>query len=191
MVKNMIFIISGATCSGKGTVINGVLDSGKFNLVRGINVTTRTKEARDKIEPHFQFVSIKRFKEMKKKGELLEYDYHHRQYYGTNKKILEKLLKNHNILIEADVNGAQKIKKKMDNVVLIYIMVDLVTIRKRIIKRGNETKKEIEVRLGRAELENKKAKFYNYIINNPEGHPEKAINRVIEIIGAELKKREN
>ena len=159
MIKNMIFIISGATCSGKGTIITGILQSGRFNLARGMNVTTREHEARDEAEPHYQYVSEKGFKKMIKKGELLEYDYHHRQYYGTNRIILEKLLKSHNVIMEADYKGAFKIKEKMQSVVLIYIMVDLATIRKRIIKRGSETKKEIQVRIGRAAAENKRLRI--------------------------------
>jgi guanylate kinase len=191
MAKNMIFIVSGVSGAGKGTIINGVLEGGKFNLARGINVTTRPREARDADEPHFQYVTSLEFQKMIKAGELLEYDYHHQNYYGTNRLILEKLLKKHNILMEADVNGALEIKKKMKNVVLIYIMVDLKILRKRVQKRGNETKKEINLRMKRASLENEKGKSYDYNIENPEGHPEIAINGVLDIIKKELKKREN
>lgn len=209
MAKNMIFIISGVSGAGKGTIINGVLEGGKFNLARGINVTTRPREARDADEPHFQYVTSLEFQKMIKAGELLEYDYHHQNYYGTNRLILEKLLKKHNILMEADVNGALEIKKKMSqcpasggdmgsrtgasgkNVVLIYIMVDLKILRKRVQKRGNETEKEINLRMKRASLENEKGKSYDYNIENPEGHPEIAINGVLDIIKKELKKREN
>ncbi|MCX6796532.1 MAG: hypothetical protein NTW06_03480 [Candidatus Falkowbacteria bacterium] len=184
----MIFIISGATCSGKGTVITGALQSGKFNLARGMNVTTREHEARDEAEPHYQYVSEKGFKKMIKRGELLEYDYHHRKFYGTNRIIVEKLLKSQNVIMEADYKGAFEIKDKMPNVILIYIMVDLTIIRKRIIKRGSETEKEIRIRIGRAAAENKQAKDYNYVVENPEGHPEIAINEVLDIIDKELKK---
>jgi guanylate kinase len=65
-------------------------------------------------------------------------------------------------------------------------MVDLVTIRKRIIKRGNENKKEISIRMGRVAAENRRAKDYDYVVENPEGHPDVAINRVLEIIESEL-----
>ena len=189
MGKNVIFVISGVSGAGKGTVINGILKSGKFNLARGINVTTRPREARDKDEPHFQYVTSLEFKKMIKAGELLEYDYHHQNYYGTNRLIIEKLLKKHNILMEADVNGALEIKKKMKYVVLIYITVDLTTLRKRVQKRGNETEKEIDLRMKRASLENEKGKNYNYNIENPEGHPEVAINKVLGIIKKELQKK--
>ncbi|MCX6811502.1 MAG: guanylate kinase [Candidatus Berkelbacteria bacterium] len=191
MAKNMIFVISGVSGAGKGTVINGVLQSERFNLARGINVTTRPREARDAAESHFQYVSKEEFQKMIQKGELIEYDYHHQNYYGTNGPILKKLLKKHNILMEADVNGALKIKRKMENVILIYITVDLVTLRKRVTRRGNETEKEINLRMKRAVMENKKGQSYDYIIENPEGHPEVAINEVLETIDKELKKREN
>ncbi|TSC90741.1 MAG: guanylate kinase, partial [Candidatus Berkelbacteria bacterium Licking1014_96] len=181
--------ISGVSGAGKGTIINGVLKTGKFNLARGINVTTRPKEKRDKFDPHFQFVDIVKFKEMIKKDELLEYDFHHHNYYGTNRLILEKLLNNHNILMEADVNGALEIKKKISGVILIYIMVDLEILKKRVKKRDNETKEEVEMRMKRAELENCKGLSFDYQIENPEGHPEAAIKRVLKIIKKELQDR--
>lgn len=186
---HQIFIISGVSGAGKGTIINGVLKSGQFDLARGINVTTRPPVARDKDEPHFQYVTFQEFKKMIKAGELLEYDYHHQNYYGTNRRILEELLKKHNILMEADVNGALEIRKKMANVILIYITVDLVILKKRIKKRGNETDEEIEIRIKRATLENEKGQEFDYLIENPEGHPEIAINRVLEIIKNELQKK--
>lgn len=188
-MNHKIFIISGASGAGKGTIINGVLKASKFNLARGINVTTRSKERRDKKDPHFQFVDIPKFKEMIKRGELLEYDFHHQNYYGTNRIVLERLLKNHNILMEADVNGALEIKKKIGNVVLIYITVDLNILKYRIKRRGNEIEEEIGIRMRRGALENKKGQAFDYQIDNPEGHPEMAINGVLEIIEKELQKK--
>ncbi|MBU2595476.1 hypothetical protein KJ713_01415 [Patescibacteria group bacterium] len=188
-MSHKIFIISGISGSGKGTIINGVLKSRRFNLARGINVTTRKREQRDRDEPHFQYVSQDDFKEMIKKGELLEYDFHHQNYYGTNRIILEKLLKNHNILMEADVNGALEIRNKMDRVVLIFIRVDFNILKKRIKRRGNETDQEIKIRMKRAEMENQKSQKYDYRIENPEGHPEVAINKVLGIIKQELQKK--
>lgn len=184
-----IFIISGVSGAGKGTIINGVLKAGEFNLARGINVTTRSKEKRDEKDPHFQYVDIPKFKEMIRKAELLEYDYHHQNYYGTNRIILEKLLSEHNILMETDVNGALEIKKKIEHVVLIYITVDLEVLKKRVKRRGNETEEEIRIRMKRAELENCKGQSFDYQIENPEGHPEVAINKVLGIIKQELQNR--
>lgn len=187
--NHKIFIISGVSGAGKGTIINSVLNTGKFDLARGINVTTRLKEKRDKKDPHFQFVDILKFKAMIRDGELLEYDFHHQNYYGTNRILLERLLSEHNILMEADVNGALTIKKKMAEVVLIYIIVDLEILKKRVKGRGDETREEIEMRMKRAELENCKGQSFDYQIKNPEGHPEAAINKVLEIIKKELQKK--
>lgn len=184
-----IFIISGASGAGKGTIIKGVLKAGNFNLARGINVTTRSKEKKDQDEPHFQYVSRQKFKEMIKNRELLEYDFHYQNYYGTNRIITERLLKKDNIIMEADVNGALEIKKKLGNVVLIYITVDLNILKSRVKRRGNETEEEIKIRMRRAELENCKGQSFDYQIENPEGHPEVAINKVLEIIKKELQKK--
>lgn len=186
--KHKVFIISGASGAGKGTIINGVLKSKKFNLRRGVNITTRKPEARDKIEPHFSYVSPKKFKQMIKVGEFLEYDFHYQNYYGVSRRFIERQTKNHHLLLEADVNGALKIKKKKKNVVLIYILVGFSILRKRLERRSDETRKGIAARIKRAELENKKGRKFDYLIGNPEGYPDVAINKVLEIIEKELQR---
>ena len=91
--------------------------------------------------------------------------------------------------MEADVNGALKIKQKIANVILIYITVDLEILMNRVKRRGNETKEEIKIRMKRAELENDKGQSFDYQIENPEWHPEAAINKVLKIIKKELQKK--
>jgi guanylate kinase len=188
-MRHQIFIISGVSGAGKGTIIKGVLAKNKFNLKQALNVTTRAPEKRDKFDPHFKYVSYDQFKAMIRRRELLEYDFHHHQYYGTHRPTMERLLEYHNILMEADVNGALKIKEKLADVVLIYIMAELKTLRKRIKRRGNETNQEINLRMKRARLENDKGRTFDYLIENPEGYPEIAIKRVLAIIKKELQKR--
>ena len=91
--------------------------------------------------------------------------------------------------MEGDVKGGLEIKKKMAGVVLIYITVDLEILKNRIKRRGNETQEEIEMRIKRAALENQKGESYDYQVENPEGHPEIAINKVLEIIADELQNK--
>ena len=45
------------------------------------------------------------------------------------------------------------------------------------------------MRMKRAARENEKGERFDYQIDNPEGHPEVAINRVLEIIKKELQKK--
>lgn len=187
-MRHKIFIISGVSGSGKGTVINGVLESGQFDLKRGMNVTTRDPKPRDKDEPHFIYVSKDEFKKMIKNGEIIEYNFYDNNYYGTDKISLKKSIVGHNVLMEADVNGALKIKQKIEGVVLIFIKVDLKQLGKRIRKRGQNSEEEIRRRLKTALVENRKAKAYDYQIENPEGHPEAAINKVLGIIKKELQR---
>jgi len=191
MGKNVIFVISGAGGVGKGTIIRGVINSKKYNLIKGRNITTRKQRHADKKDIHYQFISKDEFKRKIKKGEILEYNFLDGEYYGTSKTDIYTLLKNHNILIEVDVNGGMNIKKQISNAVLIFITANLKDIKIRIEKRGDTTKHHLEYRMNLAKQEIEKSKYYDYIVENPEGHPEIAINNVLEIIEKELKKRNN
>ncbi len=186
--QNKVFIISGPGGVGKATIIKGVLESKKYNLVRGMNVTTRQPRPSDKQDPHFSFVNRQKFKQMLKRGEILEHNYLDDEYYGTNGPSLEDQLKKYNVLIEVDVNGAARIKKAIAGVVLIFITADFKNIEKRIRGRGEDSDRHIRYRLELAKKEMSRADEYDYVVNNPEGHPEVAINKVLLIIARELQK---
>jgi guanylate kinase len=188
--QKKVFIISGPGGVGKATIIKGVLESGKYNLVRGMNVTTRHPRPSDKKDPHFTFVSKQEFKKMISQDEILEHNYLDGEYYGTNGPSLQEQLKKHNVLIEVDVNGAAGIVKAINNVVLIFVTADFKNIEKRIRGRGEDSAHHIHYRLELAKKEMKKADEYDCIVNNPEGHPEVAVNEVLSIIAKELQKKE-
>src|SRR4030042_4064007 len=126
---------------------------------------------------------------MIKEGEILEYNFLDGQYYGTNRVHLLRELKSHNVLIEVDVNGGIAIKEKMNQAVLIFITANLKDVEKRIRKRGDTSEAHLKYRMDLAKKEMEVARDYDYQAVNPEGHPETAVNKVLEIIGKEMKKK--
>lgn len=190
MPKNnhKIFIISGPGGAGKATIIREVLKYKDLNLARGLNATTRAPRSTDKYDPHFRFVNKKRFEEMIKNREVLEYNFLDGEYYGTLGPSLFRELRKSNVLMEADVNGTLEIKKKIPAAVLIFLTCKLGFLKKRMLKRSDTKTSHIKYRLDLAKKEMNRAKEYDYVVKNPEGHPEEAVNKVVEIIKKELQK---
>jgi len=106
-----------------------------------------------------------------KAGEFLEHAKVHGHYYGTLLKPIISNLKNGvDVLIDIDTQGAATIRNCKDEFVRqaltdVFIMPpDLEELRRRLTKRGTETKTQIEVRLVTAAREMELWRDYRYTI---------------------------
>lgn len=186
-MKPKIFVISGPSGSGKGTIVEGLLKNPDLNLYWAKSYTTRPERESDKSEDHYLFVDEKKFKELEKAGEILESNFYNDNWYGSSKSEIEKLISEGKTVIkEVDVNGGEAYRKTFPEAKLIFITTSLNNIKARLIKRGQNTDEEIADRLATAKKEIAMSKDYDHIVENPEGHPEIAVEEIINIIKKEL-----
>lgn len=185
MNKGRLFIISGPSGVGKGTIIEDVAKNPSNNLYWAKSYTTRLERESDKSEDHYIFIDEKKFKNLEKTGEILESNYYNNSWYGSSKSEIDNALGDgKNVLKEIEVNGAMRFKKLLPEAVLIFIKAPITDIHKRLISRGQNTDAEIKERLNTCKKELAYEKEYDYCIINPEGHPEEAIEEVEKIISS-------
>ncbi len=178
---NKIYIISGPSGVGKGTLVKALVENKNLNLEWGKTATTRPQRKDDPQAAKHLYLSEKEFKEKIEAGEFVESNFFNNHYYGTLKSEIENAKTN--LIFEIDVNGGLNIKKLYpDKTVLIFITAPIKDIKKRLEDRKANTPGEIEARLKIAQKELKKAKEYDYHLENPQGHPEKAITKLEKII---------
>lgn len=179
---NKIFIISGPSGCGKGTIIESLMKNNP-NLAWPKSYTTRPERESDRTENHYIFVDVAKFKELEKSGEIFESNFYNENWYGSSKSEIEKLIgDNKTVIKEVDVNGGEAYRKTFPNTVLIFITTSLDNIKARLIGRGQNTPEQIADRLAIAKQEIAMSKDYDYIVENPEGQPEKAIEEIERII---------
>lgn len=183
-----LVILSAPSGCGKNTIANILMKNDK-KFEETISCTTRISREREINGIHYYFISENNFKEKIKNGEFIEWaKVHNKFYYGTLKKELSRIAQSGHIpLLVIDVQGGVNIKKIFPNAVLVFIKPNsLKNIESRIIRRTKISEEEIRARLETAKNELKMSKYYDHIITNPEGHPEKAAEELNEIINKYL-----
>ncbi|MBQ3038436.1 MAG: guanylate kinase [Clostridia bacterium] len=181
MNKGNLFIVSGPSGTGKGTICNEFL---KFDDVYlSVSVTTRDKR-NDEVEGvTYIYDSVDGFRSRIDNDMMLEWAQYGDNFYGTPKDIVQqKLNAGINVILEIEVQGALKVKEKMPEAVMVFILPPSMEIlRQRLINRGREEKEEIDKRIDIAMGELKKAELYDFIIVNDElSESVKSLRKIID-----------
>ncbi len=186
MSRGLLFIISGPSGAGKGTICQRLKEQGIIEL--SVSMTTRKPRPGEEDGKNYYFVSEEEFIETINKEGFLEYAKVYGNYYGTPKDIvLKKLAQNKDVVLEIDIQGALKVKESYPKGVFIFILPpSMAELRKRITGRGSESEADINLRLGETLKEVAYIDRYDYCVINDE--IEEAVQRVTDIIRAEHSK---
>ncbi|RAP37731.1 guanylate kinase [Candidatus Marinamargulisbacteria bacterium SCGC AAA071-K20] len=180
-IKGNIVILSGPSGVGKGTIINGVLK--KIASMRvAISATTRQPRREEANRKNYYFMSDYEFDEKIESDSFVEWCNVLNKRYGTLKSEIEDTInEGKDIILEIDTQGAQKIKAKMPDSILVFIapptMKDLEA---RLINRQTEQEIDIKNRLDKAKLEISEIDKYDFVVVNKEIN--KAIDSIVKIL---------
>ena len=121
MTQGKLFVISGASGVGKGTVLKEVMKR-RTDLRFSVSATTRPPRPSEADGREYYFVTRQRFEEMIGNGEFLEYDEHNSNYYGTPRAQAEEKMAKGPVLLDIEPMGAAQVRKSAPDAVLIFIM---------------------------------------------------------------------
>ncbi len=188
--RGLLIVISGPSGVGKGTVRKALFEMPKHNLVYSVSMTTRPMRKGEVNGVDYYFVSKEEFLERKASGKFLETAEFVGNYYGTPlDKVNEQLDKGNEVVLEIEVEGAQQVKKKVPDCVMIFIVPPgKQALYDRLRRRGTESEEVIQQRIEKANREFQVAHLYDYIVVNDEVH--NAADKIMAIIRAEHAKTE-
>ena len=150
--KGVIVVISGFSGAGKGTIVGRLMEKYRDKYSLSISATTRQPRPGEEHGKHYFFISKEEFEDMIEKDKLVEYAQYVGNYYGTPRTYVEeKLNAGQNVILEIEIQGALKIKKKFPDTKLLFVTAPSAGILKdRLIGRGTETLDVVNARLSRA-----------------------------------------
>lgn len=181
MTAGKLFIISGPSAVGKGTIVKRITDSDE-NIRVSVSATTREPREGETEGVSYYFMTDGEFQKSVKEGGFLEHASVHGHYYGTPKApVMSQLEEGHDVILEIDVQGAMQVKESCPEGVFIFILPpSLDELRSRILHRGTESQEDIEIRMNAAEKELEYLPHYDYCVVNED--LDKAVESVKKII---------
>jgi len=182
--RGMLIIMSGPSGSGKGTLVSRIIAE-REDTVLSVSATTRTPRPGELDEVHYFFRTREEFEVLIEQGELLEHAQYNGNYYGTLSAPINKwLAEGKNVVLEIEVQGAEKIMNHRSDLVSLFITVpSMKELERRLRNRGTETEESVMARMLVARLELTRAFRYDYVILNDD--LDEAIECINTVIDAE------
>lgn len=190
--KGILFVFSGPSGCGKGTILNKYFSEyDDKNVTYSISATTRASRDGEIDGVNYYFVTHEEFDKMISDNDLLEWTSYCDNKYGTpRKRVMDTLEKGIDVLLEIETEGAMNVKRIYPEAVLIFVLPPSVgELRNRLVLRATEEESVINKRVDEAIREIKLADKYDYIILND--NLEEAVDSFRFILNSERLKANN
>ena len=169
MRRGNLFIISGPSGAGKGTLVKAI-EPIVHDAWVSVSVTTRAPRPDEVEGRHYFFISDSEFDALAENGGLLEWAEVHGNRYGTPRAAVEaKMAEGKQVILEIDPQGAFQVKTQVPGSILVFIMPpSWDELQRRLVDRGSETESQVETRLETARRELELVGEYDNVVLNED-----------------------
>ena len=165
--QNILVILSSPSGVGKTTLTKKIQQ--KYSSLKlSVSHTTRAARSNEVDGVDYYFVSQEKFEKLIKEKKFYEYAKIFNNYYGTLKTNVDENIKKNDILFDIDWQGTKQLSEHTNlNLLKIYLITDSKKeLKKRLIKRNQNSPEEVEYRFKAFDEDIKHWKDYDYIIIN-------------------------
>ncbi len=176
-----VFVITGPSGVGKGTLIRGLLERVP-SLELSISATTRSPRPGEREGVDYYFLTPAEFEAHIAAGDFVEHAMYSGNRYGTLRSELERrLAAGTPVVLEIEVQGARQVREAMPDSVAVFIAPPSVeALRARLVGRGTDSPEQVGERLRTAERElAARDEFAHVVIND---RLEQATDELVEIV---------
>ena len=184
----MLVIISGPSGVGKDTIIDALRVRPRvpdYHYV--VTCTTRAARPGEVDGVSYRFLTREAFIALRDAGDLLEANEVHGNWYGTPRdEVRDALAAGHDVILKIDVQGAQAVKERVSEALLIFVVPpSLEALFQRLKSRATESADQLELRQRNAAIELSRQEDYDYVVVNETGQVERTAARIDEIMARE------
>ncbi len=181
-------MLSSPSGAGKTSISKKILLSDR-KIRLSISCTTRPKRKGETNLKDYIFMNDAKFDQYKNKNAFLENANVFGYKYGTLKKTITNFFnKNKDVLFDIDWQGYQQLKQTNLDVIGIFILPpNKKELIKRLIKRGRDTKEEMNKRMSLVKSEISHFLEYDYVLINDDLNS--CVSSITNIINSERNKR--
>ncbi len=191
--RGILFVLSAPSGAGKSTLLRLLQNEPDFEY--SVSCTTREPRPGEVNGRDYHFLTRAEFESHLAAGDFLEHALVHGNQYGTLRSaVLEKIEAGTDVLLDIDVQGAERIRNEQgpirDALVDVFLMPDsMATLQHRLQKRGTESPEQMALRLRNAAAEMEAWPRYAYRIIS--GLPEEDATNFRAIMRAERLRSRN
>jgi guanylate kinase len=180
-----VFVITGPSGVGKGTLIRGVRERVP-ELALSVSATTRAPRPGEQDGIDYHFLTPAEFESRVAAGEFVEHAAYSGNRYGTLRAELERhLAKNVPVVLEIEVQGARQVRQAMPEAIQVFIAPPSdEALRARLVGRGTDSAEQVDARLRTAQRElDARPEFGHVIVND---RLERATDELVNIVRSSL-----
>jgi len=180
-----VFVVTGPSGAGKGTLIKGLSDCVP-GLEVAVSATTRPKRAGEVDGREYWFLSDDEFTRRVEASEFLEWvSYVSGRRYGSLRSEIERISDEGRVcVLELELRGALKVQEEVPGSVTIFIAADVPELERRLRERATESTGEIGERIELAREQLEQAHRFRYVVRNDD--VERATAALAAVVEAEL-----
>ncbi|MDC0344333.1 guanylate kinase [Pelagibacteraceae bacterium] len=166
--ESVMVILSSPSGAGKTTLTKKIQQKYQ-NFKISVSHTTRAPRPNEVEGVDYFFISNTKFNELVKKEKFYEHAKIFDNYYGTSKKSVEDIIKNHNdLLFDIDWQGTKQLSEFTElKLIKIFILPpNKKELEKRLLQRNQDKKQTVEKRLKSYDEDITHWSDYDYVVIN-------------------------
>ena len=169
MPSRPVFVVTGPSGAGKGTLIKGLLER-VDGLEVAVSATTRPQRPGEVDGRDYWFLSDDEFTRRVDAGEFLEWvPYVSGKRYGTLGSEIDRIGRDGAVcILELELEGALKVQRDVPGSITIFIAADVEELERRLRERATESTGEIGERIALARRQLERAHEFRYMVRNDD-----------------------
>ena len=186
MPSRPVFVVTGPSGAGKGTLIRGLVQQVPA-LEVAVSATTRPQRPGEVGGTDYWFFSDDEFTRRVEGDEFLEWvSYVSGHRYGTLRSEIDRIAEHESVcVLELETEGALVVQDDVDGSITIFIAADVDELERRLRERATESTGEIEERIALARRQLEQAHEFRYMVRNDD--LERATAALVALVECELR----